>query len=156
MGPMSDWAVQFNKNPFGFTAGGPLQLQEVAPNGGTAQTLLPLQSNAPQMLSGAAPSLPLYLEVAIRTSVDVFYLSVGYDLSAVLMDGGPVGQDAFQNVFFRQAPPESKKQTMGQLSQKVTPDQVIQRMKQYYVYVVAQKEGPDADLMYFSATTNNK
>merc|ERR1712039_575870 len=80
-----------------------------------------------QNLSGSAPSLPLHLEIAVKTNIDVFYLTVRYDLSAVLNDGGPVGQDAFQQVFFRQAPPESKLQVMGQFSQQVTPPQMLQR-----------------------------
>merc|ERR1719203_594558 len=45
---------------------------------------------------------------------------------------------------------------MGQFAQRVTADQVVQRMKQYYVYLVAQKEGNDADILYFSAATTNK
>ncbi|CAJ1380969.1 unnamed protein product [Effrenium voratum] len=102
--PMSGWAVQMNKNPFGLAPAGPLQLKEVPPNG-TAKAMLPLAPN--QLASGAPPSMPLFLEVAIKTNVDVFYLSVGYDLSAVLADNGPMAKDAFQRVW-TSAPPDKK------------------------------------------------
>mmetsp|Transcript_14940 Transcript_14940/g.52439 ORF Transcript_14940/g.52439 Transcript_14940/m.52439 type:complete len:932 (+) Transcript_14940:64-2859(+) len=151
-GPMSGWAVQFNKNPFGLAPSGPLQLPDVAPNGGTAQTLMPLQPN--QLLSGAAPGSPLFLEVAVKTNLDVFYLSIGYDLSAVLADGGPIDKDEFQRTW-QAVPPDRKVRTMGQLAQKVTPEMVIQRLRQYYIYLVAQMQGNDADLLYFSASTCN-
>jgi len=151
--PMSGWAVQFNKNPFGLAPAGPLQLPEVAPNGGTAQTTLPIQPN--QLISGTAPSQPLFLEVAVKTNIDVFYLSIGYDLSAVLACTGPMPKDAFQQTW-QQVPPEAKARTMGQFSQKVTPEMVSQRLRQYYVYTAAQTQGNDADNLYLSATTSNQ
>eukprot|EP00416_Gambierdiscus_australes_P002030 CAMPEP_0171135636 /NCGR_PEP_ID=MMETSP0766_2-20121228/130144_1 /TAXON_ID=439317 /ORGANISM="Gambierdiscus australes, Strain CAWD 149" /LENGTH=219 /DNA_ID=CAMNT_0011599145 /DNA_START=1 /DNA_END=658 /DNA_ORIENTATION=- len=152
---MSGWAVQFNKNPFGLAPAAQLQLPEVAPSGGTAQTLLPMLPNNADRLSGSAPTMPLYLEVAINTNIGVFYLSIGYDLSAVLMEAGPVSPDAFQQTW-RQVPEARKARTMGQFGQRVTPEMVISRMKQYYIYLVAQMEGQDADLLYFSAGTTNK
>jgi len=150
--PMSGWAVQFNKNPFGLAPAGPLQLPDVAANGGNAQTLLPMQPN--QLSSGAAPSQPLFLEVAVKTNVDVFYLSIGYDLSAVLSDTGPAPKEQFQQTW-QGVPPERKVKTMGQFAQKVSPDMVVERLRQYYVYVVAQMQGTDADIIYCSATTCN-
>mmetsp|Transcript_85738 Transcript_85738/g.255579 ORF Transcript_85738/g.255579 Transcript_85738/m.255579 type:complete len:924 (+) Transcript_85738:49-2820(+) len=153
--PMSGWAIQFNKNSFGLAPGGQLQLPEVAPNGGTAQTLLSLQPNTQAQVSGAPPTMPLYLEVAIKTNIDVFYLSIGYDLSAVLAESGSVGQEAFQQTW-RQVPAERKARTLGQFGQRVTSDMVIARMKQYYVYLVAQTQGADSDVLYFSASTTNR
>lgn len=151
--PMSGWAVQFNKSPFGLAPSGPLQLGELPPNGGTAQTLLGLTPN--QLLSGQPPSQPLYLEVAIKTSLDVFYLSIGYDLSAVLIDGKPLPQDQFQQLWQR-APPERKARCVGQLAQKVTPEMVIARLQQYYCYLTVQTQGPDSDVLYVSAVTTMK
>mmetsp|Transcript_29430 Transcript_29430/g.80785 ORF Transcript_29430/g.80785 Transcript_29430/m.80785 type:complete len:927 (-) Transcript_29430:42-2822(-) len=153
--PMSGWAVQFNKNPFGLAPGGQLQLPEVAPNGGTAQTLLAILPNQQSQLSGSAPTMPLYLEVAIKTNIDVFYLSIGYDLSAVLVDGGAIGPDAFQQTW-RQVPADKKARTLGQFGQRVTPEMVVARMKQYYVCLVTQMQGQDADILYFSARTTNR
>jgi len=151
--PMSGWAIQMNKNPFGLAPGGPLQVREVAPNGGTEKTMLTLVPN--QLLSGAPPTLPLFLEVAIKTNVDVFYLSVGYDLSAVLVDSGLVAKDAFQRTW-QGAPQDKKAMCQGAFSARVTADMVISRMQQYFCFLVARTEGPDMDILYFSCSTMNK
>lgn len=150
--PMSGWAVQMNKNPFGLAPSGPLQLNVVPPNG-TGKVLLPLTPN--QLSSGSAPSNPLYLEVAIKTNVDVFYLNVGYDLSAVLVDDGPMPKDAFQRLW-QSAPADKKAVCQGAFSQKVTADMVSTRMQQYYCFLVARTQAQDMDQLYFSCATSNK
>jgi len=155
--PLSGWAVQFNKNPFGLApTGSMLQLPEVAPNGGTAQTLLNLVANSQTQLSGQPPANPLYLEVAIKTDLDIFYLSIGYDLSAVLMDGGPITPSAFQQSWQSAPVQTTKARVLGQFQQRITPEMLIPRMRQYYVYFVTQMANPSADLLYFSASTTNR
>mmetsp|Transcript_64637 Transcript_64637/g.116295 ORF Transcript_64637/g.116295 Transcript_64637/m.116295 type:complete len:943 (-) Transcript_64637:47-2875(-) len=151
--PMSGWAAQFNKNPFGLAPTAPLQMPEVQPNGGTAQTLLVLAPN--QLLSGAAPASPLHLEVAIKTNVDVFYFSVGYDLSAVLVEGGPVAKEAFQQTW-QSLSQDRKTMCRGQFGQKVTPEMVVERLRQYYCYTVVQTQGQDMEIIYFSSATANQ
>jgi len=149
--PMGAWAVQFNKNPFGLAPpSGPLQIEQVPPNG-TAKALLPL---SPNKLQGTQPALPLYLEVAIKTSVDIFYFNVPYDLSAVLMDNGPVPKDDFQRIWQNQS--VSKAMCQGAFAQRVTPEMVASRMQQYFCYVVAKTQGPQVDSLYVSCTTTNK
>lgn len=146
--------MKVNKSSFGLAQAGPLQLPDIAPNGGTATCVLPLSVNDPQMLSGAAPSNPLFLEVAVKCSLDVFFFNVGYDLSVVLASTGPVAQDAFGKTW-QSVPNERKGRTQGQMATKVTPQAVIDRCKQYCLYFVVRREGPDSDLMYFSAKTAN-
>merc|ERR1712054_610101 len=77
------------------------------------------------------------------------------DLSAVLIDSGPVSQDSFRDIWGR-VPQERKARTMGQLSQPVTPDMLTGRLRQYFVYFVAQRDAPDSQYMYFSCSTSNK
>ncbi|CAJ1352756.1 unnamed protein product [Effrenium voratum] len=94
-------------------------------------------------------------KVAIKTNVDVFYLSVGYDLSAVLADNGPMAKDAFQRVW-TSAPPDKKAMSQGAFGTKVTAEMVASRLQQYYCYLVAQTQGQDVDQLYFSCSTTNK
>lgn len=149
--PMGGWAVQFNKNPFGLAPpSGRLQMEQVAPNG-TAKALLPL---TPNKLQGTPPALPLYLEVAIKSSVDIFYFNVPYDLSAVLMDSGPVPKDDFQRVWQNQS--VQKAMSQGVFAQRVTPEMVAARLQQYFCYVVVKTQGQEADSLYISCTTSNK
>lgn len=53
-------------------------------------------------------------------------------------------------------PPAQKARTLGQFGTPVTPDMIKSRMRQYYVYPVAQMSGGDREIMYFSASTTNK
>eukprot|EP00927_Polykrikos_kofoidii_P036857 TRINITY_DN31082_c0_g1_i1.p1 TRINITY_DN31082_c0_g1~~TRINITY_DN31082_c0_g1_i1.p1 ORF type:complete len:954 (+),score=202.58 TRINITY_DN31082_c0_g1_i1:66-2927(+) len=151
--PMSGWAVQFNKNAFGFAPSGPIQLPEVQPGGDSAQTTLPLTPNT--LLSGQPPSSPLYVEVALKTNQDVFYYSLPYDLSAVLTDSGPVPQETFQQTW-TQVPVERKARVLGQFSQSVTAEMVVSRCRQYFLYVVNQTSTNDADNLYMSCGTLNR
>jgi len=149
--PMSGFAIQFNKNSFGIAPAGQLQLQEVAPGGGTAQTTLTLQPNQAASLSGAPPAVPLFLEVAIKCNVDVFYLSVPYDLAIVLEADGPMAQAQFGNTW-QQVPAERKVKAMGQMRQAVPFEMVIQRCKQYLMYMVHQREDQHAKYAYLSSS----
>lgn len=149
--PMSGWAVQMNKNAFGLAPGGPLQLPEVAPSG-TEKTMLPLVPN--QLLSGP-PALPLFLEIAIKTNVDIFYFSVGYDLSAVLAEGGPLAKDAFLQTW-QGMPQDKKAMCSGAFAQQVTSEMVIARLQQYYCYLVHHVEAADTEQFYISCATTNK
>jgi AP-1 complex subunit beta-1 len=151
--PMSGWAIRFNKNSFGFSNTADLSLPELAPNGGTANTVLPIAPNSAN--SGTPPPNPLYLEVALKTNIDVFYFSLGFDLSAVLNDSGPVSQDSFRDIWGR-LPPDKKVRTVGQLSQPVTPEMLKSRMRQYFCYFVVQREAQDGLYMYFSCSTSNR
>jgi AP-1 complex subunit beta-1 len=151
--PMGGWAIRFNKNAFGFANTAEISIPELAPNGGTANTVLPIAPNKAN--SGTPPTNPLYIEIAIKTNVDVFYFSLGFDLSAVLTDGGPVSQDSFKDIWGR-LPPERKARSIGQLSQPVSSEMLITRMRQYFCYFVVQREAPDCDLYYFSCSTSNR
>jgi AP-1 complex subunit beta-1 len=151
--PMGGFAVRINKNSFGLAPSGQLQVADLAPNGGTANTTLLIAPDKANV-SGAPPSNPLYLEVALKTSLDVFFLNVAFDLSAVLADSGPVSQDTFKETWGR-IPPDQKMKAVGQLAQRVTPDMLTKRMRQYFCYFVAGREDESTAYAYFCATTMN-
>jgi len=150
----SDWAIKINKNPFGLSPTSPLQLPDVGPNGGTAQTTLLITPN--KDLSNTPPGNPLYLEVALKTSIDVFYFSVAFDLYCVLGDQGPAPTEMVQKTW-ASTPAERKATVLGQFSSPVTPEMTIQRCRQYFLYTNAQTQGQDGSLMiYLSGLTCNK
>jgi len=151
--PMGGWEIRFNKNPFGFSNTSGVSLPELAPNGATANTTVVIAPNSAN--SGTPPSNPLYLEGAIKTNVDVFYFSLGFDLSAILMDTAPVSKESFRDVWGR-LPAERKIRQVGQLAQPVSSEMLISRMKQYFCYFVVQRDAPDCDYLYFSCSTSNK
>lgn len=152
--PIGQFDISINKNSFGLGPAGPLSLPEsIAPNG-TGNAVLLLTANQAQFLSGQPPSHPLFLQVALKCSLDVFFFNVGHDLSAVLTDNGPVPQDSFRETW-TQVPAERKMRYVGQMAAKVSAQDVIARCRQYYLYLVAQREGEDADVMYFCMRTCN-
>merc|ERR1719265_2787419 len=151
--PMGGWSIRIQKNSFGLANAAELSLPELAPNGGTAKTVLNLAPN--QANSGTPPSHPLILEIAMKTSLDIFYFNIPFDLSAILQDSGPVSQDSFRDVWGRLAP-ERKARTVGQLSQPVTPEMLIGKLRQHWVFHVAQREAPDCLYLYFSCCTSNR
>jgi len=151
---LNDWAVLFNKNSFGFGSS-QLQLPNVPP-GGTSQAMLSITPNQQQQLSNKPPTYPLYLELAIKTNLDVFYISVAYDLTAVFIDSSDVGPDTFQQTWQR-APQEQKMRAVGQFGQQVPADKVLGRIRQYFGHSVAQwsTPTPEIDYMCFAHTTVN-
>jgi AP-1 complex subunit beta-1 len=82
-GPLSQFAIQFNKNAFGL---GPrssaLDIGSLGPNG-SVDINVPLEVN--KLNSGTPPSeQQLSVQVAVRTSIDIFYFVVPFDLHVVL------------------------------------------------------------------------
>merc|ERR1719410_2297427 len=96
--PLSGFAIQVNKNPFGFGPGAALQVPDIMP-GSTADTSLIMQPG--QLLSNTAPTNPLFLQVAIKNSLDVFYFNVPFDLPVALSEGGGLTREAFTQVWQR-------------------------------------------------------
>jgi len=82
---LSGFAIQLNKNFFGFAPAAPLALAPLSP-GASAEVTLQVLAN--QNLSDKAPSFPLVLQVALKTSLDVFYFNVPYELFNALVHTG--------------------------------------------------------------------
>merc|ERR1719343_1654906 len=87
--PLNGFAIQINKNPFGFGAGSALAVADVAP-GSASEASLPLVPG--QLLSGQQPTNPLFLQIAIKNSLDIFYFNVPFDVTAALTEGGALSR----------------------------------------------------------------
>lgn len=151
--PLGGFAIQFNKNPFGFAPATPLQMADIGPNS-TGHTILVIVPN--QLNSGTAPTNPPVLQVAVKCSLDIFYFSIPFCLSVVLVDNpAAAAQEFFRDTWQRIG--EARQLTsIGQVQQKVPPQAAIQRMQQYSISFVAQRPVNDVDFLYFSCTTTNK
>ena len=80
--PLSGFAIQFNKNLFGFAPVGQLNVPVILP-GGSEETVVDMVPN--QLLSDKPG--PLVLQVALKCSLDVFYFTVPFELSVALVNG---------------------------------------------------------------------
>ncbi|CEL96292.1 unnamed protein product [Vitrella brassicaformis CCMP3155] len=150
--PLSGWAIQFNKNPFGLAPGGPLQVQDLAP-GQTATASLPVTPN--QLLSNNPPAVPLILQVAVKTSLDVFYFNVPVDFGVLLVEDDSTDKDTFKDLWARIG--EAKQvSVMAMAPQPLPSAQCIQTLAAVNIKLVAQRAADTFDSLYFSCTTTNR
>uniref|UniRef100_A0A7S1PK62 Beta-adaptin appendage C-terminal subdomain domain-containing protein n=1 Tax=Alexandrium catenella TaxID=2925 RepID=A0A7S1PK62_ALECA len=150
--PMSGFALQINKNPFGLAPATQLQAPDLAP-GTTCEVVTPLVPG--QNPNNQPPTNPLVLMVAIKNSLDVFYFNVGMDLTALLVEGAALSRDGFTEVWQRVG--EARESRMQVNSERpLTADAVRSRLALDNVQYVAQRQVDDQTvLIYTSATTTN-
>jgi len=148
---LNSFAIQVNKNPFGFGPGAQLMVPDIAPGSTAEVSLLML---AGQLLSKTAPTNPLFLQVAVKNSLDIFYFNVPFDLSVVLMEGGALGRDQFTQLWQRC---ESKQhQTVATVDRPLTADVARARLARENIHYVASRQVDDqTTLLYTSSTTAN-
>jgi len=150
--PLTGFAIQVNKNPFGFGPGQALQVPDLAP-GSTAEVSLPMLAGA--LLSNTPPTNPLFLQVAIKNSLDIFYFNVPFDLPAVLVEGGALGRDQFTQIWQRVG--EARQHTtVVTVERPLTSEAARSRLEFDNVHYVAQRQVDESTvLLYVSATTTN-
>jgi len=150
--PLSGFAIQVNKNPFGFAPKEQLASPEIAP-GASAEVSLALTPN--QLMSGTPPTNPLHLQIAIKSSLDVFYFHIPFDASVVLVEGSALARDLFTPVWQKVGEAGQSVQ-MVNLDRAMDSETVKSRLAQENVYYVAQRQAEDGSvLMYMSAQTCN-
>merc|ERR1712228_74379 len=150
--PISQFALQVNKNPFGIAPTGALVCPDVNP-GSSVDTKLPMQPGT--LLSNTPPTNPLFLQIAIKNSLDIFYFNVPFDLPAVLLENSSVGKDAFTSVW----------QRVGEGRQHVIAGNMPSAMNSYDIrkkleadnitYVAQRRVDDDTTCVYVSGTTTN-
>uniref|UniRef100_A0A672NUG6 AP complex subunit beta n=1 Tax=Sinocyclocheilus grahami TaxID=75366 RepID=A0A672NUG6_SINGR len=91
MSVMTDFAIQFNRNSFGLSPAGPLQvLTPLSPNQ-TIDVSLPLSMSGPIMKMEPLNNL----QVAVKNNIDVFYFSSQYPLSLLFVEDGKMERQVF-------------------------------------------------------------
>merc|ERR1719502_534976 len=102
-----------------------------------------------QLLSGAPPSQPLFIQAAIKNSLDIFYFSVPFELSAVLMESGTATREQFTQVWQRVGE-EGQHAVNGQLEAPLTTEALKSRLQLDNIHSVAQREADGSTYHYFS------
>ncbi len=93
-GPLSQFAIQLNKNSFGLAPqSSALNVGTTIEAGKSVDVVVALDVN--KLNSGTPPSeQQLGLQVAVRTNIDIFYFVVPFDLHVVLNRSAPTGIDS--------------------------------------------------------------
>ncbi|CDR96846.1 adaptin N terminal domain containing protein, putative [Babesia bigemina] len=90
-------AIQFNKNSFGLSPAAPLASPVLVAPEKTTEAHVPLAANV--IMSNTPPANPIALQVAIKTTVDVFYFRVFYELPIVLLHGARITRSEFEELW---------------------------------------------------------
>jgi len=151
-GPMSGFAIQVNKNTFGLDKAAALQVPDIAP-GSSAEVSLPMTVG--QNASGTAPTNPLFLQVAIKNSHDIYYFNVPFDLSVALVESGAIGRDQFTGIWQRVGEVGQHTTTIN-VDRPMNADTARSRLAAGNVHYVAQRQVDEQTVrMYISAATTN-
>lgn len=151
--PVGGLAIQVNKNPFGIAPAAQLACPDIAPGASQDCTLAMTPGT---LLSGTAPTNPLFLQIAIKSSLDIFYFNVPFDLSAVLIENGGVPKDQFTQVW--QKVGEGKQHVItANADRTLTADSVKSSLAADNVTYVAQRQKDDDTMfVYVSSTTTSQ
>ncbi|SOV74518.1 AP-1 complex subunit beta, putative [Plasmodium sp. gorilla clade G3] len=143
--------VQINKNSFGLSSPNNLDVQNIG-FGETKEMLIYLIPNT--LNSNTPPATPLFLQVAIRTNVDIFYFNVPYDIFVVFVENFHMEKDIFKKKW--QIIEESKESILMAVSPMViTSDMLIKRMKIFNISLIARRNVNNMELYYFACITTN-
>ncbi|KNG78219.1 beta adaptin protein [Plasmodium falciparum IGH-CR14] len=143
--------VQINKNSFGLSSPNNLDVQNIG-FGETKEMLIYLIPNT--LNSNTPPATPLFLQVAIRTNLDIFYFNVPYDIFVVFVENFHMEKDIFKKKW--QIIEEAKESILMAVSPMViTSDMLIKRMKIFNISLIARRNVNNMELYYFACITTN-
>ena len=92
---LSEWAMQFNVNCFGMTLSEGLILPDISP-GASKYTKIPISTSG--TLDGSSPTVPLLIQMAVKTSLDIFYFQTPCMYTVFLTENGRFSKEEFKNI----------------------------------------------------------
>nr|CAD7462114.1 unnamed protein product [Timema tahoe] len=149
MQPMLGFALQLNKNSFGLTPSGPLQVMTPLPPNMSHECSLPLAT------SGAIQRMePLNnLQVAIKNNIDVFYFACVVPMNVYFTEEGQMDKRVFLATW-KDIPAQNEVQfTLSNL--QCNADAVVEKMQQNNVFTIAKRNVEGQDMLYQSLKLTN-
>jgi AP-1 complex subunit beta-1 len=131
--PLSDFAVQFNKNTFGL-APGLFNVPVIMP-GQSANVLLPLLPNPALLATGVPPSSAI--QVAIKNNTGVYYFQFNLPLYTLFTEGGQVGREEYIQLW-KSIADENFKDIVGIVN--FDTDYIQRKLQQYNLFYVASRK----------------
>eukprot|EP00919_Chromeraceae_sp_WS-2016_P037731 GHVR01090104.1.p1 GENE.GHVR01090104.1~~GHVR01090104.1.p1 ORF type:complete len:900 (-),score=178.13 GHVR01090104.1:53-2752(-) len=148
--PLSSWAIQLNKNPFGLGPKLGLTMGEVVVDGsGDADILL----SPGAILSGTPATIPMGLQIAVKCSLDVFYFTCAYDFGCVLKGNiSAVDKDTFKQTWTKLG--DTKQLSLMATAGAPLPSaSVVHSLGAVGVNLVAQRTADTFESLYLSCQT---
>lgn len=153
MGPLSGFAVQFNKNSFGLIPENPNALGQCLP-----QSIAPGQSasgSMPCAMTGPLSDSKGAVQMAVKTNVKVFYMQDVAELHLFTTPDGKIDQQAFLGQW-KTLPGEHRVDITGVPPQSEVVETICPKLEQNSIFFIARRKLPDgADMVYLSCKTFN-
>ena len=152
MGPLSGFAIQFNKNSFGLQPDSPAALgaclpPQIAP-GQNATGFMPLTT------AGQLQDSKGVVQMAIKTNVKVFYFQDAADVLLFFQADGKLDQKVFLEQWRSQLQ-EHRVEASGIPPQSEVVETICPKLEASAVFFIARRKLPEADMVYLSIKMAN-
>uniref|UniRef100_A0A671NJD6 AP complex subunit beta n=1 Tax=Sinocyclocheilus anshuiensis TaxID=1608454 RepID=A0A671NJD6_9TELE len=149
MSVMTDFAIQFNRNSFGLSPAGPLQvLTPLSPNQ-TIDVSLPLSMSGPIMKMEPLNNL----QVAVKNNIDVFYFSCQYPLSLLFVEDGKMERQVFLATW-KDIPNDNEAQFQIK-DIHLNSDVASNKLQGSNIFTIAKRTVEGQDMLYQSVKLTN-
>lgn len=141
--PVSDFAIQFNKNSFALSPAGPLSISSVA--GNTSQNAsVPLGNQG-----GVQKMEPLEkLQVAVKTSIEVLYFSCNIPYHVLFAEDGKIERADYLSTW--KSIEESTEAVSTVVGVNADTEGLIKLLERNNIFVVHKRSANSQDFIYVS------
>ncbi|GMS89649.1 hypothetical protein PENTCL1PPCAC_11824 [Pristionchus entomophagus] len=151
MQPLSDFAIQFNRNSFGLVPAQPLHIAApVFPNQ-TTQVSLRLDTTGPvQKMEPLAN-----VQIAMKNNVEVFYFATVVPMLVYFAEDGLMEKREFLELW-KEIPEANEQQFTIMNNRGLTADDICAKLQANNVFTVARRSVDGQELLYHSIKYTNK
>eukprot|EP00917_Polyrhabdina_sp_WS-2016_P032053 GHVP01068415.1.p1 GENE.GHVP01068415.1~~GHVP01068415.1.p1 ORF type:complete len:908 (+),score=189.75 GHVP01068415.1:185-2725(+) len=143
--------IQVQANPFGLVPQNSALSSPHIASGKNAESLVALTFGKG---SSTPPQEPLKLEVALKTSLDVFYFTVPYNFGDVIKPYEPISKEVFKQHWDRMGESRSSSQ-MGVLKEALSASHAMKALRRSNISVIMNREEKTFDSIFCAAVLVN-
>eukprot|EP00357_Protocruzia_adherens_P001477 CAMPEP_0115019144 /NCGR_PEP_ID=MMETSP0216-20121206/29252_1 /TAXON_ID=223996 /ORGANISM="Protocruzia adherens, Strain Boccale" /LENGTH=911 /DNA_ID=CAMNT_0002390525 /DNA_START=118 /DNA_END=2853 /DNA_ORIENTATION=- len=152
-GMVNDFALQFNTNSFGLTHGA--AMESVSLSAGESRSVKVPMKVSPDRSNKQPPATPFFVQIALKTSIDVFYFQTACILGVLLVEDGKMSKDEFKNAWQNYASNPDSVHATKNTSHLSTQD-IINKFENANVFMIAERQNQqNQKMIYFSCKTVN-
>lgn len=145
---ISEWAMQFNVNYFGLALAEPLSLQDLTPNMSKNTKILISANGNPDQ---TPPTVPIFIQIAIKCSLDIFYFQSPVMYTILLQESGRLSKEEFKSAWTSVTDPSEFTHTLTTIDSSYSSYEKIQdRLEANNIFFVAGKPTENGNISYFS------
>jgi AP-1 complex subunit beta-1 len=150
---LTDWAIQFNINPFGLTPSERLILPDLA-TGSSKYTKIFILNNA--VCDNSAPTVPLLIQTAIKSSLDVFYFQIPCMYTVLLTETGKITKEEFKSLWSSSTEGEFCHNMQSMHPSYKTSEELQKRLENNNVFFIAGRQNETGEnVMYYSSKSTS-